>query len=90
VAEAQAVMAGGGAVCSRRSPVNFGSGRTESARGGTAEALGCFIGTARCMGGRGPASVPGQVWLVAGARTWREPGMSATVEHVEPLLLPEF
>jgi hypothetical protein len=25
-------MAGGGAACSRRSPVNFGSGRTESAR----------------------------------------------------------
>jgi hypothetical protein len=42
---ARVVMAGGGAACSRRSPVNFGSGRTESARGGTAEALGFFIGT---------------------------------------------
>jgi hypothetical protein len=28
VAEARVVMAGGGAACSRRSPVNFGSGRT--------------------------------------------------------------
>jgi hypothetical protein len=90
VAEARAVMAGGGVACSRRSPVNFGSGRTESARGGTAEALGCFIGTARCTGGRGPASARGRARLVVGARTWREPGVSATVKHVEPLLLPEF
>jgi hypothetical protein len=28
VAEAGVVMAGGGAACSRRSPTNFGSGRT--------------------------------------------------------------
>jgi hypothetical protein len=49
--------------------VNFGSGRTESARGGTTEALGCFIGTARCTGGRGPASVRGRARLGAGART---------------------
>jgi hypothetical protein len=48
-------LAGGGTTCSRRSPVNFGSGRIESAWGGTAEALGCFIGTARCRGGRGSA-----------------------------------
>jgi hypothetical protein len=27
--------------------VNFGSGRTESAWGGTTEALGCFIGITR-------------------------------------------
>jgi hypothetical protein len=25
-----------------------------------------------------------------GCANWREPGVSATVEHVEPLLLPEF
>jgi hypothetical protein len=43
-------MAGGGAACSRQSLVNFGSGRTESVRGGTSEALGYFIGTARCTG----------------------------------------
>ena len=66
--------------------MNFGSGRTESARGGTAEALGCFIGTTRCTGGRGPASARGRALRSAGART----GVSATVEHVEPLLLPEF
>jgi hypothetical protein len=63
--------------------VNFGLGRTKSVRGGTAKALGCFIGTARCTGGRGPASA-------RGCANWSEPGVSATVEHVEPLLLPEF
>jgi hypothetical protein len=69
VAEARVALAGGGVACSRRSPVNFGSGRTESARGGTAKALGYFIGMARCTGGRGPASVRGRARLVAGART---------------------
>jgi hypothetical protein len=49
--------------------VNFGSGRTESAQGGTYEALGCFIGTARCTGGHGPASVCGRALRSAGART---------------------
>jgi hypothetical protein len=53
-------LAGSGTACSRQSPVNFGSGRIESAWGGTAEALGCFIGTARCTGGRGPASAHGR------------------------------
>jgi hypothetical protein len=62
-------LAGGGAACSRRSLVNFGSGRTESARRGTAEALGCFIGTARCTGSRGPASARGRARLGVGART---------------------
>jgi hypothetical protein len=69
VAETRAVMAGGGAACLRRSLVNFGSGRTESVRGGTAEALGCFIGTARCTGGRGPAIAWGCALRGAGART---------------------
>jgi hypothetical protein len=49
--------------------VNFGSGRTASAWGGMAEALGCFIGTMRCTGGHGPASVRGRALLVVGART---------------------
>jgi hypothetical protein len=49
--------------------VNFGSGRTESARGGTAEALGCFISTARCTGSRGPVSARGRALLVTVART---------------------
>jgi hypothetical protein len=49
--------------------VNFGSGRTESAQGRTAEALGYFIGTARCTGGHGPASARGRALRSAGART---------------------
>jgi hypothetical protein len=48
--------------------VNFGSGRTKSARGGTADALGCFIGTARCTGGRGLARARGHARLGTGAR----------------------
>jgi hypothetical protein len=60
-------LAGGGAACSRRSPVNFGSGRTEGLRGGTTEALGCFIGTTRCTGGRGPASARGRALRGTGA-----------------------
>jgi hypothetical protein len=83
VAEARVVMAGGGATCSRRSPVNLARAGLESVQGGTVEAWGCFISTARCTGGRGPASA-------RGCANGREPGVSATVEHVEPLLLPEF
>jgi hypothetical protein len=60
-------LAGGGAACSRRSPVNFGSGRNKSARGGTVEVLGCFIGTTRCTGSRGPASARGRARLGEGA-----------------------
>jgi hypothetical protein len=40
-----------------------------SAQGGMAEARGCFIGTARCTGGRGPASARGCALRSAGART---------------------
>jgi hypothetical protein len=45
--------------------VNIGSSRTESMRGGTVEALGCFIGTARCTGGRGlqSAGVHCEAWV---------------------------
>jgi hypothetical protein len=40
-----------------------------SARGGMAEARGCFIGTTRCTGGRGPASARGRALGSVGART---------------------
>jgi hypothetical protein len=69
VAEARVVMAGGGAACSRRSPVNLARAGLESARGGTAEAWGCFIGMARCTSGRGPASGRGRALRSEGART---------------------
>jgi hypothetical protein len=61
-----------------------------SARGGMAEAQGCFIGTARCTGGRGPASARDSCAGEGGCANGREPGVSATVEHVEPLPLPNF
>jgi hypothetical protein len=41
----------------------------ESARGGMAEARGCFIGTTLCTGGRGPASTRGRALGSVGART---------------------
>jgi hypothetical protein len=40
-----------------------------SARGGMADAWGCFIGIARCTGGRGPASARRLALGSAGART---------------------
>jgi hypothetical protein len=49
--------------------VIFGSGRTESTRGGTAQTLGCFIGTAQCTGGRGSVRARGRARLGTGART---------------------
>jgi hypothetical protein len=41
----------------------------ESEWGGMAEARGCFIGMARCMGGHGPASARGRALGSASART---------------------
>jgi hypothetical protein len=69
VAEARVVMAGGGTACSRRSMANLARVGLESARGGTVEAWGCFIGTARCTSGRGPVSAWGRALRSAGART---------------------
>jgi hypothetical protein len=40
-----------------------------STRGGMVEARGCFIGMARCTGGRGPASACGRALGSAGVRT---------------------
>jgi hypothetical protein len=58
-------------------------------RGGMVEDRGCFIGTARRTGGRGPASTRGRA-LGARCANGHEPGVSATVEHVELLPLPKF
>jgi hypothetical protein len=43
--------------------------RLVSTRGGMAEARGCFIGTALCTSGPGPASARGRALGSAGART---------------------
>jgi hypothetical protein len=81
---------GGGAACSRLIPVIFGLGRT-------CERVGRY--------GRGSGllyrhgAVHGRSWTDERARACTgergcangcEPGVSATVKHVEPLLLPEF
>jgi hypothetical protein len=70
--------------------MSSGLGRTKSARGSTAEALGLLyrhdtvhgrawtgVGAWACTAGRGCAN-------------WREPGVSAAIEHMAPLFLPEF
>jgi hypothetical protein len=83
-------LAGGGAARSKQSPVSSGLGRTESARGSTAEALGLLYRQ---------GAVHGRAWTNVGARSctagrgcanWRESGMSAAIEHVAPLFLPEL
>jgi hypothetical protein len=83
-------FAGGGAACSGRIPVIFGSDRTCERTGRYGRGSGLLYRhdvvhgwpwtgerTRACTGERGCAN-------------GREPGVSATVEHVEPLLLPEF
>jgi hypothetical protein len=55
-------LAGGGAACSRQGPVNSGLGRTESARGSTAEALGLLYRH---------DVVHGRAWTDGGARASR-------------------
>jgi hypothetical protein len=60
-----------------------------STRGGMVEAQGCFIGTTQCTGGRGSASAQAGAGE-HGCTNGREPGVLATVEHVEPLPLPKF
>jgi hypothetical protein len=70
--------------------VSSGLGRTESARGSTVEALGLLYRH---------GAVHGRAWTGVGARActagrgcahWHEPGVSAAIEHVAPLFLPEF
>jgi hypothetical protein len=77
-------------VCSEQGPVNYGLGRAESAGGSTAEALGRLYRH---------SAVHGQAWTGVGVRActagrgcanWREPGVSATIEHVASVFLPEF
>jgi hypothetical protein len=83
-------LADGGAACSRQSLVNLGSGRTESARGSTAEALGLLYSHGAVHGRSWTGEHARACTAGRGCANWREPGVSATVQHVEPLLLPEF
>jgi hypothetical protein len=83
-------LAGGGAACSERIPVIFGSDRTCECAGRYGRGSGLLY--------RHDA-VHGRPWTGEHARACtgergcaneRKPGVSATFEHVEPLLLPEF
>jgi hypothetical protein len=83
-------LAGGGAACSGQIPVIFGSSRT-------CERTGRYGQGSRLLYRH--SAVHGRPWTGERARACtrergcvnrREPGVSATVEHVEPLLLPEF
>jgi hypothetical protein len=70
--------------------VNSGLGRTECAWGSTAEALGLLY---RHGALHGRAWIGGGAWACTaghGCANWREPGLSATIEHVASMFLPEF
>jgi hypothetical protein len=83
-------LVGGGAACSGRIPAIFGLGRT-------CERVGRYDRGSGLLYRHN--AVHGRLWTCERARVCtgergcangREPGVSATVEHVEPLLLPEF
>jgi hypothetical protein len=83
-------LAGSGAACSGRIPVIFGSGRT-------CERAGRYGRGSRPLYRHGTAH--GRPWTgermractgERGCANGREPGVSATVEHVESLPLPKF
>jgi hypothetical protein len=83
-------LAGGGAACSGRILVIFGSSRTCERAGRYGRGSGLLYRH---------GAVHGWLWTSERARACtgergcangREPGVSATVEHVELLLLPEF
>ena len=90
VAEAWVVMAGGGETCSRRSPVNFGSGRTWERAGRYGLGLGLLYRHDAVHGRSWTGESARACTAERGCANWREPGVSATVEHVELLLVPEF
>jgi hypothetical protein len=65
----------------------FGSGRTCERAGRYGRGSGLLYRHGAVHGGHGLASVRGRA---LGCANVREPGVSAMVEHMEPLLLPEF
>jgi hypothetical protein len=83
-------LAGGGAACSGQIPVIFGSGRTYERAGRYGRCLGLLYRHSAVHGrpwtGERAQACTGE----RGCANEREPGVSATVEHVELLLLPEF
>jgi hypothetical protein len=80
-------LAGGGAVCSGRIPVIFGSGRTSERAGRYGRGSGLLYRHGAAHGrpwtGERTRACTGE----RGCANGREPGVSTTVEHVEPLPL---
>jgi hypothetical protein len=86
VAEAWAVMASGGAACSRWSPVNFGLGKVWEHAGRYGQGLGLLYRHDESEGTR-------RTWPDAGASArggWANAGVPTRVEHVCTFILPEF
>ena len=90
VAKARKSLAGGGAACSGQIPVISGLGKTCEHAGRYGRGSGLLYRHGAVHG-----------WPWTGERAWactgergcangREPGVSATVEHVESLPLPKF
>jgi hypothetical protein len=83
-------LVGGGAACSGRISVIFGLGRTCERAGRYDRGSGLLYRHGmvheRLWTGERTQTCTGE----CGCTNGREPGVSATVEHVEPLLLPEF
>jgi hypothetical protein len=86
MAEAWAVVAGGGAACSRRSPVNFDLGKAWERVGRYDRGLGLLYRHGEGEGAR-------RTWQDAGASAragWANAGVPTRVEHVCAFILPEF
>jgi hypothetical protein len=83
-------LAGGGTACSGQIPVISGLGKTWEHAGRDGRGSGLLY---RHGAVHGWPWTDERAWACTGERgcaNGREPGVSATVEHVEPLPLPKF
>jgi hypothetical protein len=86
VAKAWAVVAGGGAACSRRSSVNFVLGKAWEHAGRYGRGLGLLYR-------HGEGEGAWRTWPDAGASAhagWANAGVPTSIEHVCAFILPEF
>jgi hypothetical protein len=83
-------LAGGAAACSGRIPAILGLGRTCDRAGRYGRGSGLLYRHGAVHGRPWTGERARACTRERGCANGREPGVSATVEHVEPLLLPEF
>jgi hypothetical protein len=81
-------MAGGGAACSRRSPVNFGSGKTWERAGRYGRGLELLYRHGTVHGWSWTDERARACTAERGCANGREPGVSATVEHWNHCICP--